>query len=109
MASSPSSESREAVTSVHHVPEGVRSRAWATAKPAALNAWASGSADTTQMLMALRAGTDAIFETCYVAPLEYGECHCGNPTRLGMVHLDKAEFVDECFSPVEIQGCERRD
>ena len=41
------------------VPEPLRSKAWKVAKLAALDEWARGSADTTQMLMAASRAVDA--------------------------------------------------
>jgi len=41
------------------VPEHIRSVAWATAKPVALEEWNKGSADTTQMLIAASRALDA--------------------------------------------------
>ena len=45
------------------ITENIRSAAWAAAKPAALDAWANGSADTTQMLIAASRAVDAALET----------------------------------------------
>lgn len=78
------------------VSEAIRSMAWAAAKPVALEEWANGSSDTTQMLTCVSRALDAALEALFGGRVE---CVTDRALRIGQDNAGAQRVMDDQQKP----------